>query len=60
MSSLRYGLKLMVYDKISELFVSSVMFFWLNLSFMYTENLPWCKILSKGQMLRLRSHYVSQ
>ena len=50
----------MVYDKVSERFVSSVVFFWLNLSFMYTENLPWCKILSKGQMLRLRSHYVSQ
>ena len=33
----------MVYDKVSECFVSSVMFFWLNLSFMYTENLPWCK-----------------
>ena len=50
----------MVYGKVSERFVSSVMFFWLNLSFMYTENFPWCKILSKGQMLRLRSHYVSQ
>lgn len=37
----------MVYDKISERFVSSVMFFWLNLSFMYTENLPWCKIFKQ-------------